>query len=106
MIGAVEHGALDVHHGIPCQEALGHGLLHTLVHGRDQAIGNDAALDLIHEFIPGTRIRRETQPAITELPCATGLLLMAPLSLSGLADGLAVGDAHGHQLGIYSRLLL
>ncbi len=78
MVRAIEHGALDVNHGIPRQEALCHGLLNTLVHSGDQATGDGTALDLVGELIALARVGADAQPAITELTGAAGLLYDAP----------------------------
>ena len=106
MIRAVEHRALDVHHGVPREEALFHGLAHALIHSRDEAVGNGAALDLVHELVALAGDGGQPQPAVAELAGAAGLLLVTALGLGLLGNGLAVGNAHGNELRLYAGLLL
>jgi len=58
-----------------------HGL-DALLHGRDEVVGNDAALDLIDELEAGAaRQWLDAQIDLAELAGAAGLLLVARVSL-------------------------
>ena len=106
MIAAVEHGDFDVDHRVTGEHAFLHGLLHALVDRGNEATGDSAALDLVDELVARPWVRGDAQPTVAELPGATRLLLVTALRLGGLADGLAIRDAHRHEANIDARLLL
>ena len=106
MVRPVVHGHLDVHHGIARQKALGHGVLHALVDGRQKAARDLAAHDLVDELVALPLVGLEAQPAIAELARAARLLLVTALGLGHLADRLAVRNAHRHKARLHARLLL
>ena len=106
MVAAVEHGDPNVDHRVTSEHAFLHGLLHALVDRGNKATGDSAALDLVDELVARPWVRGDAQPAVAELPGAARLLLMTALSLGGLADGLAIRDAHRHEANVDARLLL
>ena len=100
MVRTVVDGALDVDHRVTGEEALGHGVLNALVDSRNQAAGDGAALDLVHELVAHVGVGLEAQPAVAELAGTAGLLLVTALGLGLVADGLAIRDAHRDELGL------
>lgn len=92
--------------GISRQETFGHGILHALVDGGNEAARNLAAHDLIEEFVAAARIGLDAKPAIAELARAARLLLVATLRFGGLSDGLAIRHAHRHEHRLDAVLLL
>ena len=82
-------------------DALAHRLLDPLLHRGDEAAGDHAALDRVHELEPGTRLGgRDLDVAVAELAAAAGLLLVAAVRLGGLSDRLQVRHPRRMQLDL------
>src|SRR6185436_12784022 len=81
-------------HRRACGFTADHRLLDALVDRGPEALRDDPADDLVHEFVAFVaRERLEDDVAIAELATAAGLLLVAPLRARLLADGLEVRHA-------------
>ena len=87
--------------------AVGHRVLAALAHRGDEALGDDAALDLVDEVERVGRIalveRLDADVAVAELAAPAGLLLVAPVGGGRLADRLLVGDARRLEVDLARR---
>src|SRR5687768_308137 len=93
-MGTVHEQDAETLHGRTRQLTVVHRLLNALVDGRSVALRNDAADDLVDEFVAGVALERlEHDVAVPELAAAPCLLLVAPLRACLLANRLQVGNA-------------
>ena len=95
MVRPVEHGALNIHHGVSREEALPHGLAHALVHGGDEVksakAGDIVVVPKLNDVRAGDTLSCEGTIAIEPLP------LPEPLYPVAIEAGLV--DAHRHVVG-------
>ena len=95
MVGAEVKSCLDAYHGITCDKTLCDALAKTLFNCGEVVLGNCAADNFVrceYEFFFAC-IGLETDPYVTELAVAAGLLLMTSLLLNSLADGFSVSNS-------------
>lgn len=79
VVGAVEHGNSDIHHGISGDDTVFHSFLDTGFNRSDVFLGNGTANDLVFELEAFARLQRsQFQPAIAVLPFTTGLRTNLP----------------------------
>src|SRR5690606_5412459 len=104
VVGAVEEGRLDAHHGIAGEHAVLHGVLDAGVDRRDVLARDAATGDLVLELVQltfGRDQRREGQLDLRELARPTSLLLVGVVVLVHRAtDRLAVGDLRLAYVGL------
>ncbi len=101
MVGAVEHGHLDVLDRVAGDDTGLHRLDDALLDRRDEAVGDHAALDRVDELEAAAgRQRLDLDVAVAELPAPAGLLLVAAVRLGPGADRLLVGHARRLQVDL------
>jgi hypothetical protein len=96
--GPVEEPHADAAHREAAERPLAEGVLTAPGHRRDEAPGDDAALDLVHELEVVAVQRLDGDVAVAELAAPARLLLVAAVRRGRAADGLAVGDARRPQI--------
>src|SRR5262244_329317 len=94
MVLSEEDRDLDVHDRIIGERPALHPGDHALLDRGDELVGNDAALDLVGELESLAALARlEAEMHFSELPAASGLLLVPVLIFGLLADRLQIGYA-------------
>ena len=107
MVLAVEEPHADILDGIAGEDALGHLLGDSLLDRGDEAAGDRAALDRVHELEAASGLARlDLDVAVAELAAAAGLLLVAAVCLGGLSDRLEVGHLRRVKLDLGAEAAL
>ena len=84
---AVINHDTDVFDGVACHKTLRKYLTHAFFNGRDEVVGNDAALDLINKLKPlAARQRFNAQIHFTELTCTARLFFMTGVTFGRCTD--------------------
>src|SRR3954463_4906711 len=93
MVGAVEHGGLEIDHRVAGQEPAHPRLLDAFLYCRDELPGNRAAEDVVLELeVAAARQRLHPDLTVAELAMSAGLLLVAPMRLGCGGDRLPIGN--------------
>jgi hypothetical protein len=101
VVGAVVETDLDALHGVARDGSLRERLDAALLHRRDEALRDDAALDGVLELEAGALGKRlDLDVAVAELPAPARLLLVAMTRACLLADRLLVRNARRVELDL------
>src|SRR6059058_1118244 len=104
VVRAVDERDANALHGRTCELAAGHRLLDALVHRGTEALGDDAADDLVDELVALVYLERlEEDLCVAVLAEAAGLLLVATPRPGLLANRLEVRDARLVQLDVHAE---